>query len=106
MNCDSILSLQHIFSMLTPTNSFATINLFCVSVKREFAIPFSLCTSLSVRFTSWHCFDVGGGVKKLGRVGRPGHAPHKIMSLAGDADRNRFESQHGRAVASGWFPGM
>ncbi len=34
----------------------------------------------------------------------PGHTPREATSLAGDADHNRFESQHGRAEACGWIP--
>ncbi len=43
--------LQYIFSMAISTNLFATLLLFCVSVKFELAIPFSLCAS---RFCASH----------------------------------------------------
>ncbi len=105
MNFDSILSLQHIFSMLTPTNSFATLHLFSVSVKRELAIPFSLCASLFCAFHFMALFWRGGvESRNWGMFSGPGHTPREATSLAGDADHNRFESQHGRAEACGWIP--
>ncbi len=51
--------LQYIFSMAISTNLFATLLLFCVSVKFGFAIPFSplrftfLCVSLCGTVLTW-----------------------------------------------------
>ncbi len=51
--------LQYIFSMAISTKLFATLLLFCVSVKFGFAIPFSplrftfLCVSLCGTVLTW-----------------------------------------------------
>ncbi len=39
-NINETMILQHIFSMAIAPNLFATLLLFCVSAKRELAIPF------------------------------------------------------------------
>ncbi len=54
--------LQYIFSMAISTNLFATLLLFCVSVKFGFAIPFS---------PLWHCFDMGAESRDGGVYNRP-----------------------------------
>ncbi len=73
---------------------------FQSSVSSRYRFPFAL--HFSVHFTSWHCFDVGGGVKKLGRVQQAWARPLEATSLAGDVDRNRFESQHGCHESGSW----
>ncbi len=67
--------LQYIFSIAISTNLFATLLLFCVSVKFELAIPFStlrftfLLFSLCGTVLTWGVESRDGGV-----YNRPGHA--------------------------------
>ncbi len=113
MNFDSILSLQHIFSMLTPTNSFAMLNLFCISVKRELAIPFSLCASL---FCALHFMALFWcGVKKLGRVQRAWARPpqshiiswrcrsQQVWKSAWQSGGLRMDSSYVKLIVSFYF---
>ncbi len=76
----SVLSLHHIFSMLTPTNSFATLNLFCVSVKRELAILFSICASLHGTVLTWGVESRNWVV--FSRLGTPPVKPHHETQIA------------------------
>ncbi len=76
--------LQYIFSMAISTNLFATLLLFCVSVKFQIVIPLS-----PLRFTFltlWHCFDMGVESRDGGVYNRPRYAslvigPRRISQL-------------------------
>ncbi len=81
--------LQYIFPMAKSTNLFATLLLFCISVKSELAIPIFL-----LRFT-FLCISLCGTVLTCGAesrdggvYNRPGHASLELTSSAQDADHN------------------
>ncbi len=73
--------LQYIFSKAISTNLFATLLLFCVSVKFELAIPFSsFALHVSAHLTLCHCFDMGVESRDGGVYHRPGHASLEVTS--------------------------
>ncbi len=77
------------------TNLFATLLLFCVSVKFELAIQFSplrftfLCVSLCGT-----CFDMGVESRDGGVYNRPGHASLKVTSSITTDPGTVIEQRH------------
>ncbi len=91
-----------IFSMAISTNLFATLLLFCVSVKFELAIPFSTLRFAFLRVSLCGTVLTWGWSQGTGACNRPGHASLEVTSSAQDTDHN-WSRHHHWAEACGWI---